>query len=254
MNGSAGILRTVWFLARTALSRRYLNSVGGLLWSLLSPLATILIYWLAFTHFIRVAVDGYFVWLVSGLLPWMFISAALNAAMNSILSREGILHATTVNRLVFVLADVTVEFMHLGIAMLALVTVVSVAYHPLEWTILALPAVALPLVGAVYGVAVVLAYVAVRLRDTAYLMGAFLGLMFWLTPILYHWSTVPEPFSYFVQYNPFSLLIAPIQILVHAGDIASLRLLAAAYAIAAACLALAAWAHRKFDRDTIYYF
>jgi ABC-type polysaccharide/polyol phosphate export permease len=110
------------------------------------------------------------------------------------------------------------------------------------------------LVAAVYGLAVVLAYAAVRLRDTAYLLGAFLGLMFWLTPILYHWSAVPEPFRYFVQYNPFSLLIAPIQILVHAGEVASIRLLAAAYVLAAACVALAVWAYRKLDRDTIYYF
>jgi ABC-type polysaccharide/polyol phosphate export permease len=254
MSEAVAVLRAAWFMARTALLRRYLHSIGGMLWSLLSPLSTILIYWLAFTHFIRVAVDGYFVWLVSGLIPWLFMQAAINSGMNAILVRESIVHATTANKLSFVLSDVTVEFLHLCIALGLLVAVVSVTIHPPEWTILALPIVAFPIVAATYGLAVALAYVAVRLRDTAYLVGIFLGLMFWLTPILYHWSTVPEPFRFFVQYNPFSLLLAPIQILIHAGEIASFRLLAVAYAVAAVCVALGVWAYRKLDRETIYYF
>ena len=248
------IARTVRYMAVTALWRRYLGSIGGMLWSLLSPLCTILIYWVAFKFFLRVAVEGYFIWLVSGLLPWLFLNSAITVGMNSILSREGIIHATTVNRLVFVLTDVMVEFLHLCIAFVVLIGVVSLVERPPTLLILFLPVVVLPIVITAFGLAVALAYVAVRLRDTAYLVGILLGFIFWLTPILYHWSTVPEPMRYFVQYNPFSLLLAPIQVLLHAGEIASFRLLAAAYAIALACIALGAWAYRKFDRDTIYYF
>ncbi len=248
------LFKAVKFLAVSALLRRYLGSVGGMLWSLLNPLSMILIYWLAFSIFLRVSIDNYFLWLVSGLLPWTFLTTSCNTAINSFLIREGIIQATTVNKLTFVLADVSVELLHLLIAFVVLIVVAAVTTRVPGLELLWLPVVAAPLVLSTYGFAVAFAYLAVRLRDTGYLLGIFFSLSFWLTPIVYHWGAVPEPFGALVRYNPLSLLISPIQVLIHGAVAPSLSLLAAAYSIAAASICLGVAAYRKFDRDIIYYF
>ena len=41
--------------------------------------------------------------------------------------------------------------------------------------------------------------------------------MFWLTPVIYHWTMVPKPIEIFVKYNPLAMLLGSVQVLLHGG-------------------------------------
>ena len=82
------------------------------------------------------------------------------------------------------------------------------------------------------GGGLVVAYASAKYRDLPHLLNVVLGVLFWMMPIVYHWNQAPGPLSPFIQYNPFSLLISPTQIVLHGGAIPSLPLLSASYLIA----------------------
>src|SRR5258708_12694737 len=73
----ADLLPSVLYLARSTLWRRYCGSFLGFGWSILNPIVTIGIYFVVFRIFIRVPLENYFVYLVSGLFPWLFLHNTL---------------------------------------------------------------------------------------------------------------------------------------------------------------------------------
>src|SRR5271154_1854618 len=99
-------LLRIWFLASTALYKRYCGSGLGLGWSLINPAAQIAILTFAFGYILRVPIKGYIVYLASGLLPWNFLVTSLISSTGSLTGRVDELNATIVPRIVYVLADV----------------------------------------------------------------------------------------------------------------------------------------------------
>jgi ABC-type polysaccharide/polyol phosphate export permease len=244
---------SILYLARTTLHQRYCGSVLGFGWSLLNPLVTIGIYYLAFAVFIRVPIDNFFVYLSSGLIPWLFLSASLTVSTASLSTRTHALNTSIVNRLIFIFADTTIELITFAISLAALFLVTALLAEPPDFLWLLLPVMMLPLVVFCYAAAVCFAYYAVIYRDLAHLLQAALTVAFWLMPIVYHWSMVPAPVDQVVKYNPIAILIAPIQILLHGHQLPSLALFGAATGVAALAVGAAASSYRKRDREIIFY-
>jgi len=246
-------LPSILYLASSALRRRYCGSLLGFTWSLLNPVVMIGLYFLVFNIFIRVPIENYFLYLVSGLLPWMFLSNSINGATRSLIDRRVALQCSTASFLVFILADVTVELFSYAASfgVLLLISAVFIAPPSPNWLLLL--ALNFSLIVFVYAASVVAAYAATRFRDLPHLLQIVLTVLFWLMPIVYHWSMVPSPFSTFIQYNPLSILISPNQVLLHGGQLPTFALMAAGIVIAA----LASWVmlatHRRLQRDTIFY-
>src|SRR5258708_7156076 len=249
----ADLLPSVLYLARSTLWRRYCGSFLGFGWSILNPIVTIGIYFVVFRIFIRVPLENYFVYLVSGLLPWVFLNNSLLTSTSSLVSRREALHSSIANRLIFILADTTVELFTYAISLGIMLVLCVLFVEPPSWTWLALPLLGVPLIVFVYSVAVIVAYSAARYRDLPHLLQLLLNVLFWLMPIVYHWSMVPSPFDVFIKYNPISMLISPNQILIHGNVLPTAALIVADVGIAGAALLAAVAVHRRLRRDIIFY-
>ena len=70
-------------LAQKDFKVRYRNSVLGFLWSLLNPLASMLILTLVFSFLLRVDIPGYPAWLLLGLLIWRFFSVGTSQGLSA---------------------------------------------------------------------------------------------------------------------------------------------------------------------------
>lgn len=77
-------------LVSKELKARYRGTFFGFLWSFLNPLLSMLIYVLVFSIYMKVPMENYSAFLLSGLLPWIWFSSAVNEASNSILSNSGL--------------------------------------------------------------------------------------------------------------------------------------------------------------------
>ncbi|MFF2052781.1 ABC transporter permease [Leifsonia sp. NPDC058194] len=177
---------------------QYKRTIFGRLWSLISPLASMLVYTFVFSFVFKVqpakgdpsGLDFYAVWLLCGLLPWTFFANAVNAGMGSLVSNAGLITKVYFPRLVLPVSSVFSVAYNWGFEMIILVVaILVVGGFVWPW----LPFVILMMVVlAVFatGVGLLLSIANVYFRDTQYLLGIILQIWMYLTPIVYPVSLV----------------------------------------------------------------
>jgi ABC-type polysaccharide/polyol phosphate export permease len=187
-------------LSRREIQTKYRGTALGNLWSLLNPLAAMLIYTVVFGFLLRVSpdpgepsgLDVFAVWLLAGLLPWNFFSNSMMAGMGSLLGNENLLKKVYFPRWVLVGSQSVSWFVTFTVELLVLVVVLLVVGgRPLIF----LPAVAVlavMLALMAYGAGLGLSIGLVYFRDLQYLMSIVLQIWFFLTTIVYPPSVVAK--------------------------------------------------------------
>jgi ABC-2 type transport system permease protein len=195
-------IRTRELLANLTLREvkgRYKRTALGNLWSLINPIATMLIYTVVFGYFMRVQVDPsrtgldvFALWLMCALIPWGFFAASLQTGLGSIVANANLVKKVFFPREVLVASsvfalDVTTAI-ELGVLVVALTIVgqMLLPWLPMVVVLLAL------LTAMALGFALVLAVANVYFRDTEHFVSILLQIWMYATPIIY-------PFSYVVR-------------------------------------------------------
>ena len=203
-------------LTRRELSARYRGGALGFLWSLVNPLLLLLVYATVFRFVFapRADVRPYALFLFSGVLVWGFVSSALHDAVETFRTNGPLLRKTTVSPEVFPAACVGARLAHLGLALPILAAAIvwaaargSVRPGP---AMAAFPLVLLLLTVAVFGLALAVSALAVHFGDVRDIVGNLLTLAFFLTPVLYPVSAVPERFRPLLRANPFATFFSGI--------------------------------------------
>lgn len=227
---------------------RYRKTAAGFLWVVLNPLITFSVQAVAFGHFLKVDVDNYLLFLVSGLLPWMFIAQTLEMSAGVFVNAGGLIKSVPVSPLVFLLAQVLDNLVNF-IAAFILLLAIGVAFEGgAGWHLGLIGLSSIPLVVGVFAMSQWLATAQVFFRDTRFIVSFALQACFFLTPIFYPREMVPEAFRWLIEINPFFRLISPFQILIHNFDLlAFVQSLAWSALTAGVLMALAMfnWERRK---------
>jgi ABC-type polysaccharide/polyol phosphate export permease len=201
---------------------KYRNSLLGFLWSLLNPLLLILVYVLAFRVILRVPLENYPLFLVSGLLHWQFFSACVSASANVLIAHTNLLQSISFPRIILPLSIVGSQFIQFALAMGAF----AAAYIPLGgqlwWGLILYPVSALLLLIFVTGVSLGISALAVFYRDLQHLVEVGLRLLFWLTPIVYNFTRIPESIRPLFRLNPMVSFIIPYHELLYLNELPSL--------------------------------
>ena len=172
---------------------KYRRTALGQLWSLANPIAAILIYTFIFSFIFRLpaqvgdpsGLNNYALWLVCGLLPWLFFNRVLTLGVDSLVVNMGLIQKVYFPRVVLPLSLANATFFTWMLEMAVLVVALSLlGALVLPW----LPLVALFMV--VFGLfsvglAMVFSIINVYFRDLSYLLTIVLQFWFYLTPILY---------------------------------------------------------------------
>lgn len=179
---------------------KYKRTVFGQLWSLANPLALMLIYTFVFAFIFKSNPDPgdpsglnfFALWLLCGLLPWIFFSNVLSQGVGSLVDNANLIQKVYFNRLVLPFAMVgSIGYswlFEMGVLVVALI-VVSQGIGVLLWIPAALLTMAVLAVFAT-GVMLVLTILDVHFRDTRYFMQIVLQLWMYMTPIIYPISMV----------------------------------------------------------------
>lgn len=172
---------------------QYKRTVLGRLWSLLNPLASMLIYTFIFSMVFRIqpepgdpsGLNVFPIWLMCGLLPWAFFAGSLNATSSSLLANAGLITKVYFPRSVLPLAAVGTLGMNWLLEMLVLVVALLLfGSSILLWIPAALMMMVLLALFA-SGLGWALSILNIYFRDTQYLLGILLQLWMYLTPIIY---------------------------------------------------------------------
>jgi lipopolysaccharide transport system permease protein len=215
---------------------KYQRSLLGLLWTLLNPLLTSLLLIAVFSYVIRIQIDHYWAFLLSGYFVWNFIQQALsNGAI--IMSQ----HATLRRSVAFpseiliisVAASKLVEFL---IGMSLVLGVVAVFHHqgiPLSFALF--PIIVLIQVILLVGLMYPIATVSVLFHDFQHALPIVIFTLFYITPIFYPVGMVPEILRPYYFLNPFAGLLTLYHIILYEGQWPSITLLGVVFAVAIIC-------------------
>ena len=219
------------------LRSRYKGSVLGVAWSLLNPIALVAVYTVAFQFVIRIRIPHYPLFLIVGLLPWLFFASALSAAVGSIVDQGALVKKVAFPREVLPIAAVGSQLTHFGLAYFLVVPLVAAAQVGLGAAILLLPALLLLLALFTCGLALALATAQVYLRDSRHLLEVLLQIWFWATPVVYSLSLVPDRLRPVYLLNPLASFVASFRDVILDLSVPDPRRLAALVAISIATFA-----------------
>ena len=173
-------------LTRSDIKVKYKNSALGLLWSMVSPLMQLGIFWLVFGFILKNGYPHFVVFLFAGLVAWNFFSGSLNTATGIIVERAGIVKKVAFPREILPLSTVGAQIFYFSMQALAMAVILVALQAAPDWGViwLLVPALAALLVLA-SGFSVLLSALNVKLRDMRHLIEVAMQLWFWLTPIVY---------------------------------------------------------------------
>ncbi|KHA74624.1 ABC transporter [Pseudomonas chlororaphis] len=196
---------------------RYRNSLLGALWPIFNPLSMIIVYTVIFSHIMRARLPGvddgmaYSIYLCAGLLAWGLFSEITLRSQNMFLDNANLLKKISFPRVclpVIVLINAGINFAIIIGLFLGFLLVTG------RWPGMALlalvPLIALQMMLCA-GLGMVLGVLNVFFRDVGQLFGICLQFWFWLTPIVYPISILPEWLQSLLQFNPLTSLIASYQ-------------------------------------------
>lgn len=192
---------------------RYGNAVLGGLWSLLSPLAMILVYTMVFAEVMRAKLPGsdnstsYSIYLCAGILAWGLFAEIVGRAQSMFIDQANLLKKCNFPRTCLPLIVVLGALLNFGI-IFGLFTAFLLITGNFPGAVFAaiVPVLALQVLFAI-GLGMIVGVLNVFFRDVGQLFGIVLQFWFWLTPIVYPASILPEGMRALLGFNPMAAII-----------------------------------------------
>jgi ABC-2 type transport system permease protein len=197
---------SLWLLTSRDLKVRYSTSFLGYFWSILDPLVMAGIYWFVFTQVFDRGVghEPYIVFLLAGLLPWMWFTGAVSDTTRAFLKEAKLIRSTKIPRTIWVLRLVLSK----GIEFVASIPVLAVfaifAGATLHWEVVySLLAILLQTI-LITGIGLIVAPLVVFFRDLERAVKLALRFMFYASPIIYSLQDLPNTIEFLGAFNPLS--------------------------------------------------
>src|SRR3954454_9391041 len=180
-------------LFRRDFQAKYKGSLLGVLWSLLNPLVLLGVYLVVFgVIFTNKHISHYPVYLLAGIACWIFFSVSLQSASRSMVDSAELIRKVRFPRQLVAFSMVATQAVTFGL-MLVILIVLSLIFVPgARTTVWAAIPLAVVFTGLVAGLALLVACLNVLFRDVEHVLTAALLPWFFLTPILWNSSTLPE--------------------------------------------------------------
>jgi lipopolysaccharide transport system permease protein len=193
-------------LVERHLRARYRGSLLGFLWSLLNPLILMIIYTIVFNHFMRNgSMPHYEIFLFCGLLPWLWVTSTLAEGASSIVSSGHLITKSFFPAHLLPLVTVLTNLTHYLLSLPILVFFMIYQGIEFQWNLIFLPIIILLQAIFLFGLSLITASLNVLYRDIQHIVGNAITMLFFLNPIVYSISTVPQKYQIYFKYNPFSL-------------------------------------------------
>ena len=149
----------------------------------------------------------YPLFLLVGLVPWIFFSSTVSSATESVVGAASLVTKVYFPREVLPTAAMLTKLVDLGFGILILISLMVYFGHPPEWTAVWLPVLFFIHILFMLGLAMPLAALNVFFHDVRFLVGVVLLMWFYMTPVIYPVELVPDRYRILFDLNPNSLFI-----------------------------------------------
>jgi lipopolysaccharide transport system permease protein len=193
-----------YFLVWRDLNVRYRQTLMGVAWSLLQPLAMMVIFTFVFSYLFRIPSEGlpYPLFFYSALLPWLYLSGAVSQGGGSLVANANLISKVYFPRLIIPLVSVTTPMVDFLLSFVTLICMMLWFGIKPTWGILVAPLFLILAYICALGINLWFSSFNVRYRDIGHLMPVVIQLWLYLSPIFYPVSLIPEKFRFLYSLNP----------------------------------------------------
>ena len=216
-------------LISSSIKVKYKNSALGLVWSMVNPAMTLLIYWFVFGVVLHNAIPNFVIYLFSGLLFFNFFQTGVQMATGTIVDNAGLVKKVAFPREILCLAAVGTSAVFLFFQAIVMVLFLAVLQYAPDWGLLwmLIPVfLGTALFSSALGIA--LGAINVYLRDMKHLIDVVLTAWFWGTPIVYSFAATIYPhlvrhgLTWVYMLNPMNPIVLTTQRVIYAHPIVHL--------------------------------
>ncbi len=186
---------------------KYKGSILGVLWSFLNPLLMVAVYAIVFPYLMRMNMDNYLIFLITGVIPWVFFTSVVTSGCNCVWINGGIIKKVYFPREILPISVVVSGLINFLISCIIILIFVIFGGVGISIQLLWLPVIAIIQSMLSLGVLFILSAINVYIRDIEYLVQFIMNLVFYATPIIYDVSMFPQKFRWVLYLNPMAHLI-----------------------------------------------
>ena len=186
---------------------KYKGSFLGILWSFVSPLLMVCVYAIVFPLILRVTQENYVIFLIVGILPWIFFTTVVNQGVTTVLNNAGIIKKVFFPREILPISIATSGLINFLISCIIIFIALFISGIGLSKFIIFLPIIILIQYILCLSIIFILSAINVYLRDIEYIINFLIMMLFYFTPVIYNLTLIPERFRPFFYLNPMVTII-----------------------------------------------
>lgn len=240
-------------LVKRDFKKKYKRAALGILWSMLSPLAMLLVMTLIFGHFFGDRVQHYTIYLLAGQIIFGFYSDSTNTSMNSLYNNRNIFSKINIPKYLFICSMNVSSFINflLTFVIFFVFSLADGIMPTMRYFLLIYPIICLVFFN--FGMGLILSSLFIFFRDTQYLYRIFLQLLMYGCAIFYTIDIVPKNIQFIFYLNPIYIYITYFRDIVVFGYIPNtfMHILSIGYALFALLAGL--YVYYKSQNKFIYY-
>jgi len=194
-----------FILAWRDIAVRYKQTVIGVLWALIRPFLTMVVFTVLFGRLAKLPSEAgtpYALMVFAGILPWTLFASSLGEASGSLLANSNLITKVYFPRIILPVATVVTALVDFLISFCILVGLMVYYAHFPGWQILLLPGFVALAILASLGPALWITALNVKYRDFRYVVPFLLQLGLYVSPVGFSSSIVPEKWRLFYSLNP----------------------------------------------------
>lgn len=207
--------KLIWKLAKNDFKKRYAGSYLGIVWAMVQPVVTVLMYWIVFDRVFeakgQLAAGGievpYVLFITAGLVPWFYFQEALTNGTAALLEYNYLVKKVVFNISILpIIKLIAALFIHLFFIGILLIVAIAYGYYPSLYT-LQIVYYSICMFVLVLGMTYCTCAVVVFFRDLSQIINIALQIGMWATPILWDIGMLSDKWKVFFKLNPMTYIV-----------------------------------------------
>jgi len=195
-------------LVKKEITLRYKRTYLGFLWSLLNPILTGIVLFIAFNIFMRFEVENFALFVMAAIFPWTWFSASVTMSANTLTGNVSLIKKVIFPKHFLLLATIIAQLVNF---IFSLPVLIALVYYygsspSLNWLI-GIPVLVIVQFVVIYGLSLLISIANAFFRDLEHIINVLVSLLFWMTPIVYPLEAVPEEYRSLLVMNPVTYLM-----------------------------------------------
>lgn len=243
----------VYSYIQTNLRLRYRRSYLGFIWTVLAPLLNYLVMGVVFSLIMHNRMEGFFPYYFTGAVFFAVIASVINRSPSFLISNEHFIKKIYLPKLTFVLNGTLYEFTNFCLSVLALFVLGAFAgqLHLSIYSALAF----IPLLFVLFflvGIGCIVSVATVYFRDLNHIIPVTIQSLFFVSPILYERSMIPEKYQFLVGWNPIYYFLETFRQPLIYGKLPPLNYYVISFSLAAISFLMGIFIIKKFDNRIVF--